>query len=285
MKFGIGLFTTDKTPAPAAFARAVEERGFHSIWVPEHTHIPTSRLTPPPTGELELDEAYRRTLDPFVALSAMAAVTERVRLGTGVCVVAQRDPIVTAKATATLDLLSGGRVDFGVGYGWNADEIANHGVAMGERRAVLREHVLAMQALWRDDVAEFHGEHVDFGPSWSWPKPAQPGGLPVLLGGAAGPTLFAHVAEFGAGWMPFGGAGVADALARLARACEERGRSVSDLRIVVFGAVLDSPAKLDHYERIGVSEVVLRVPTDGPDEVMASLDRLADAVGRSGHSG
>ncbi|MFN8103056.1 MAG: LLM class F420-dependent oxidoreductase [Acidimicrobiia bacterium] len=280
MEFGVSLFMTDRTVGPVEFARAVEERGFDSLYVPEHTHIPTSRLTPPPTGEDELDEAYRRTLDPFVALAAMAAVTERVRLGTGISVVAQREPIVTAKAAATLDLISGGRFDLGVGYGWNADEIAHHGVAMAERREILREHVLAMQALWRDEEAEFHGRHVDFGPSWSWPKPATTGGVPVLVGGAAGPTLFEHVAEFGAGWMPFGGAGIGAALPRLAEECDKRGRSVSDLRIVVFGVVPDPPAKLDHYAEIGVTEVVLGIPAGDSAEVTATLERFADAVNR-----
>lgn len=280
MNFGVTLFMTDQTVGPVDFARAVEERGFDSLYIPEHTHIPTSRLTPPPTGEDELDEAYRRTLDPFVALAAMATVTERVRLGTGICVVAQREPIVTAKAAATLDLVSGGRLDLGVGYGWNADEIAHHGVVIAERRAVLREHVLAMQAIWRDTEPEFHGRHVDFGPSWSWPKPTQRGGVPVLIGGAAGPTLFDHVAEFGAGWMPFGGAGLAAALPRLAHACERYGRSLSERRIVVFGVAPDPPGKLDHYEEAGATDVVLRVPPGDRDAVLATLDRLAAAVRR-----
>lgn len=278
MKFGVTLFMTDRTVGPVEFACAVEERGFDSLYVPEHTHIPTSRLTPPPTGGDELDEAYKRTLDPFVALAAMAAVTERVRLGTGVCVLAQRDPIVTAKAAATLDLVSGGRLDLGVGYGWNSDEIAHHGVAMRERRAVLREHALAMQALWRHDVAEFRGDHVQLGPSWSWPKPVQSGGVPILIGGAPGPTLFAHIAEFGAGWIPFGGSGVAAALPDLANACEMAGRTLSDLRICLFGIVPDSPAKLEHYESLGVSEVIVAVAPGDAAAVGRALDAISAAV-------
>lgn len=278
MKFGVTLFMTDETVGPAEFALAVEERGFDSVYVPEHTHIPARRLTPPPTGEDELDEAYKRTLDPFVALAVMAAVTKRIRVGTGVCVLAQREPIVTAKAAATLDVASGGRLDLGVGYGWNADEIADHGITMSERRAVLREHALTMQALWRDDLASFHGDHVDLEPSWSWPKPVQEGGVPILLGGAAGPTLFAQIAEFGAGWMPFGGSGVGAALPDLARACEAAGRRLSDLRLCLFGVVPDSPGKLEHYRSLGITEIVLRVPAGGSSAVRRDLDRLEAVV-------
>lgn len=278
MKFGVTLFMTDETIGPAELGRAAEDRGFDSVYVPEHTHIPTLRATPPPTGEADLPAAYKRTLDPFVALTAMAAVTERIRLGTGVCVLAQHEPIATAKAAATLDHISGGRLDLGVGYGWNADEIAHHGVTMRDRRAVLREHALAMQALWRDEVAEFHGDHVDFGPSWAWPKPVQPGGVPVLLGGAAGPTLFRHIAEFGAGWIPFGGGGVADALGDLAATCGAIGRDMRDLRICLFGVVPEPTGKLAYYESLGVSEVVLRVPAGGPDIALPALDHLAEVV-------
>jgi probable F420-dependent oxidoreductase len=181
------MFATDRTMGPVALARAAEERGFHSLYLPEHTHIPVSRRTRPPTGGDTLAEEYKRTLDPFVALSAAAAVTDRILLGTGICVVAQREPIVTAKAIATLDRMSGGRFVFGIGFGWNEDEIAQHGIAMPDRRAVAREHVLAMRALWGDEVGEFHGAHVTIEPSWSWPKPMRPEGPPILIGGAPGP--------------------------------------------------------------------------------------------------
>src|SRR5438552_4243074 len=178
----------------ASLARAVEERGLHSLYLPEHTHIPVSRRTPPPTGDAELAERYKRTPDPLVALAVAAAVTERIRLGTGICVIAQREPIVTAKAIATLDLVSNGRFVLGLGFNWNEDEVENHGVEMKRRRAVAREHVLAMQRLWADDVAGFEGEFVRFTPSWSWPKPVQKPWPPVLVGGAPGPRLFAHIA-------------------------------------------------------------------------------------------
>jgi alkanesulfonate monooxygenase SsuD/methylene tetrahydromethanopterin reductase-like flavin-dependent oxidoreductase (luciferase family) len=245
------MFMTDQTMGPVELARAVEERGLYSLYVPEHTHIPTSRMTPPPTGDAELREEYKRTLDPFVAL-AMAA----------------------AKAVATIDSASGGRFVFGIGFGWNEDEIVNHGVAMNQRRDVARERVLAMQALWNDDVASFDGDFVHLAPSWSWPKPVQPGGPPVLIGGAPGPKLFAHVAEYADGWIPIGGAGVRAALPDLARACEARGRDPQTLRIVPFGTVPD-PGKLDYYESIGITELVLRLPSGTSDRILPKLDEYA----------
>jgi probable F420-dependent oxidoreductase len=271
------MFITDLTMTPAALARAVEDRGFGSLYIPEHTHIPTSRRTPPPTGDAELANEYKRTLDPLVALTSAAAATERLMVGTGIMLVAQRDPIVTAKAIATLDTLSGGRFVLGIGFGWNADELEDHGVTMKERRAVARERVLAMRALWRDDVASFDGEHVHLPPSWSWPKPVQPGGPAILIGGAAGPIMFAHVAEYADGWIPIGGRGVRAALPDLHRACEAVGRDPAELRIVPFGTVPD-PGKLDYYESIGVTEVVLRLPSADDATVLGILDRYTNLL-------
>jgi probable F420-dependent oxidoreductase len=279
MRYGVTMFMTDQTMSPVALARAVEERGLHSLYVPEHTHIPTSRLTPPPTGDAELRDEYKRTLDPFVALAMAAAATERLLVGTGICLVAQRDPIVTAKAIATLDHLSGGRFVLGIGFGWNADEIAAHGVTMPDRRAVTREHVLAMRALWRNDVGSFDGEFVQIAPSWSWPKPVQPLGPPVLIGGAPGPKLFRHVAEYADGWIPIGGAGVRAALSDLHRACEAVDRDPATLQIVPFGTMPDA-GKLEYYESIGVTEVVLRLPGAGADRVLPILDEYAPLVVR-----
>ncbi|MGZ6952451.1 MAG: LLM class F420-dependent oxidoreductase [Acidimicrobiia bacterium] len=278
MQIGITMFATDQTMDFVALAREAEARGFHSLYVPEHTHIPTSRRTPPPTGGDALAEEYKRTLDPLVALAAAAASTERILLGTGICVVAQREPIVTAKAVATLDRISAGRFVFGIGFGWNADEIEDHGIGMADRRAIAREHVLAMRALWRDDIAEFHGEHVDIAPSWSWPKPVRPEGPPVLVGGAAGPKLFAHVAEYADGWIPIGGAGIRAALDDLRRACDAAGRDAATLRIVPFGTV-PSPGKLDYYAELGIHEIVLRIPGGTADEVLPVLDGFAELVG------
>jgi probable F420-dependent oxidoreductase len=278
VRYGVTMFITDLTMAPAALARAVEDRGFGSLYVPEHTHIPTSRRTPAPTGDAELAEEYKRTLDPLVAMTSAAAATERLVVGTGIMLVAQRDPIVTAKAIASLDHVSGGRFVLGIGFGWNADELEDHGVTMKERSAVVRERVLAMRALWRDDVASFDGEHVHIPPSWSWPKPVQPGGPPILIGGAAGPIMFAHVAEYADGWIPIGGRGVRAALPDLHRACEAVGRDPAALRIVPFGTVPD-PGKLEYYESIGVSEVVLRLPSADEATVLRTLDRYVTLLG------
>jgi probable F420-dependent oxidoreductase len=278
MRYGVTMFMTDETMPPADLARAVEERSLYSLYVPEHTHIPTTRLTAPPTGDAELREEYKRTLDPFVALAMAAAVTERLVVGTGICLVAQREPIVTAKAVASLDQLSGGRFVLGIGFGWNADEIAAHGVSMPDRRAVTREHVLAMRALWSNDVGSFDGEFVQIPPSWSWPKPVRPQGPRVLIGGAPGPKLFAHVAEYADGWIPIGGAGVRAAMPDLHRACEAAGRDPATLHIVPFGTVPDA-GKLEYYESIGVTEVVLRLPSGGADRVLPILDQYAPLVG------
>jgi probable F420-dependent oxidoreductase len=278
VRYGISIFATDLSIAITDLAREAEARGFESLWVPEHTHIPVSRRTPPPTGDAELPEQYRRCLDPFVALTAAATVTERLRVGTGICLVAQHDPIATAKAVASLDLVSGGRFSFGVGYGWNEDEMEAHGVVYGERRAIAREHVLAMQALWREDEATFTGDHVQLAPSWSWPKPVQKPWPPVLVGGAAGPKLFAHIAEFADGWIPIGGAGMTEALPRLRDAVGAAGRDPSTLQIIPFGSV-PNPGKLEHFRSIGVTEVVFMLPSAPRDVVLPILDRQAAHLG------
>ncbi len=277
MRYGITIFPTDRSIAIVDLAREAEARRFDSLWVPEHTHIPVSRRTPPPTGDDELPDHYRRCLDPLVALTAAAMVTERLRVGTGVCLVAQRDPLVTAKAVASLDLVSGGRFNFGVGFGWNEDELEDHGVVYRERRDVAREHVLAMQRLWVEDEAEFRGKHVTFGPSWSWPKPVQRPWPPILLGGAAGPKLFAHVVEYGDGWIPIGGAGLTAAIPDLQRAMAGAGRDPSSLQIVAFGSIPD-PGKLEHFAAVGVTEVVFGLPSAPRDDVLRVLDRLATVI-------
>lgn len=277
MQFGVTMFATDNTMSVPDLARAAEQRGLSSLYIPEHTHIPTSRRTPPPTGDAELPEEYRRTVDPFVALAAAAAVTERIRIGTGICVVAQRDPIVTAKAVATLDVVSGGRFDFGIGFGWNHDEMESHGVDVKRRRDRVREHMLVMKALWTDDVASFDGEYVHLEPSWSWPKPVQQGGPPVLLGGAAGPKLFAHLAEYCDGWFPIGGGGVRAALPDLQRACEEVGRDPSEIRLVPFGTIPNAE-KIEYYASIGIDEIVLRIPGGDASAVLPLLDKYGALV-------
>jgi probable F420-dependent oxidoreductase len=270
------MFPTDKSIRPDDLARETEDRGFDSLWFPEHTHIPVSRLTPAPAGE-PLAEEYYRSLDPMVALMAAAAATERIRIGTGIALVAQRDPISAAKEVATLDLLSGGRFAYGVGYGWNKEELADHGVAFSERRDVVRERVLAMQRLWADDEASFKGEHVAFEATFQWPKPIQRPGPPVLVGGSPGPKLFAHVAEYAQGWIPIGAAGIRESLPDLRRAMEEAGRDFAELEIVPFGSEA-SAEKLDYFESIGITEVVFRVPAAPADDVLPILDRQAKII-------
>ena len=206
MKIGLTMFATDVAIDPVELAVEAEARGFSSLWLPEHTHIPVSRETPWPWKPDEpLPEMYTRSMDPISVLSACAHATSTLTLATGVSLAAQHDPITYAKAWATLDVLSNGRARFGVGYGWNREEMRTHGVEFATRRAHAREHVLAMHELWGNDVAQFSGEHVSFESSFSWPKPVQRPRIPTYLGGGAGPKMFAAIAEFGDGWIPHGG--------------------------------------------------------------------------------
>lgn len=276
MRYGVTVFLTDKSIGIVELAGAVEERGLDSLWLPEHTHIPTSRATPPPTGDAELAEEYLRCVDPFVTLGAAAAVTSTLRLGTGIALVAQRDPIITAKAVATLDRLSGGRFALGVGFGWNAEEMADHGVDYGSRREHARESILAMRSLWEDDEASYAGDHVQFAPSWSWPKPVQRP-LPVLLGGGGGPKLFAQIVEYAQGWIPIGGSGLGKALPKLRAAATAAGRDPQTLEIVPFGSQPD-PGKLDYFASLGVTECVFRLPSAPRDIVLPILDEQARLV-------
>lgn len=274
MRLGVTMFVTDLSMPAHELAREAEDRGFSSVFLPEHTHIPAARSTPAPTGAAELPQEYSRTCDPLISLAAAAVVTDRIRLGTGVALAAQREPIVTAKAIASLDRLSGGRFTFGVGFGWNVEEAADHGVPWRRRRELVRENVLAMRELWTRDEAAFAGEFVNFAPSWSWPKPA--GHVPVLLGGAGGPKLFAHVAEYGDGWMPIGGSGLKEALPRLRDACAAAGREM--VEVVPF-SVLPDRGKFDYFAELGVCESVLGLPTGGRDVVLPVLDAYARYLG------
>lgn len=276
MKLGITIFLTDQVMDPVRLAREAEARGFASLYFPEHTHIPVARHTPHPVQGREFDPSYRRTLDPYIALAACASVTERILLGTGVGVVAQHDPIILAKELATLDLLSNGRLVLGVGYGWNRDEIADHGVDPARRRGRLREVMLAMTELWSHEVAEFHGKHVEFPPSWSWPKPVQQPRPRALIGGPAGPKLFGHIAEFADGWMPLGASGFREALPQLRDAFADAGRDPASAEAVPFG-VVPTPGKLEYLRSLGVREVVVALPSGGVDEVLPVLDGYAQA--------
>jgi probable F420-dependent oxidoreductase len=273
MRYGVTIFPTDLSIGVVELARACEERGLDSLYLPEHTHIPTSRRTPWPVApDRPIDEKYKRSLDPLVGLGAAAAVTTSLRLGTGILLVAQRDPITTAKALASVDHLSNGRLVVGIGFGWNEDEMEHHGVEYRTRRKKGREHVLAMRRIWEDEEASFDGEHVRFGPSWCWPKPVQRP-LPVLVGGAAGPTLFNHIAEYAQGWIPIGGSGLREHLPRLRDAVAEAGRDPDELEIVPL-AVQPEPGKLDYYESLGITEVVFDLPSAGADVVLPILDRF-----------
>jgi probable F420-dependent oxidoreductase len=274
MNFGVSMFPTRYSIGPAELARAVEERGFESLFVPEHTHIPTSRRSPWPGGP-DLPDHYRETLDPFLALTAAAGVTERLLLGTGICLVVERDPITTAKEVATLDLLSGGRFLFGVGGGWNREEMENHGTDPTRRFAVLRERVLAMKEIWTHDEGEFHGEHVNFDPLWQWPKPVQRPHPPVLVAGN-GPGTLDRVLDYGDGWIPIPGRGavkLGEGTARLRQLAAERGRD--PIPVTVFGAS-PAPEVLDHYAAAGVDRVLFQLPSVGSAEALTLLDNYAN---------
>lgn len=279
MRFSVTIFLTDETIRPAEVAREVEARGFHALYVPEHTHIPTSRKTPAPMGE-PLPQYYRRCLDPLMAMTAAATATTTLRVGTGICLVAQRDPIVTAKEVATLDLISQGRFTFGVGFGWNEDEAEHHGVTdFDNRREMVREKLLAMRELWTSEEAEFDGKHVRFSPSWQWPKPLQQPHPPVWLGVGAGPRNLAFLAEFADGWIPIGGRGLAAALPDVHRALEQAGRDIANFDIVPFGSSPDE-GKFEHFAKLGVTEVVAYAPPAGRDKVMGFLDDYVATVER-----
>ena len=281
MRFGITCFLTDRDMAPSELARAVEERGFTSLYLPEHTHLPVRADTPPALVEGVRIDDYKRSLDPFVALATAVPVTSSLRLGTGIILAAQHDPIVLAKQVATIDHLSGGRFELGIGFGWNRAEAADHGVPFGDRRAIAREHILCMRALWRDDPAEFHGEFLNLDPCWTAPKPAQGADVPVLIGGGATGANFAATAEYGDGWMPIGGSGLGEALPELRRVFEEAGRDPEQLRVLPFGTV-PTDAKLEHFVHLGIDEVVLRLPGGSPSEILEVLDSHATFVDRFG---
>jgi probable F420-dependent oxidoreductase len=276
MKLGINMFPTRYSIGPAELARAVEERGFESLFFPEHTHIPTSRRSPWPGGP-DMPDQYRETLDLFLALTAAATVTERILLGTGICLVVERDPITTAKEVATLDLLSGGRVLFGIGGGWNREEMENHGTDPTTRFALMRERVLAMKEIWTHEEAEFHGRYVDFDPIWQWPKPVQQPHPPVLVAGN-GPRTLERVMEYGDGWIPIPGRGsvpLGEGTARLREMAAEAGREPPP--VTVFGARPQAEV-LDHYAAAGVDRVLFALPPVEAAEAFKFLDTYANLV-------
>ena len=276
MQTGIAIFDTEYSIDVQELARAAEERGFESLWVPEHTHIPTSRKSPFAGGELP--EQYKHTLDPFVSLTAAAMVTTRLKLGTGICLVIERDTITTAKSVASVDHVSKGRFLFGVGGGWNREEMENHGTEFSTRFKRLEEQVRAMKEIWTKDEAQFHGRFVNFDPIWAWPKPAQKPHPPVLLGGESGHTL-QRVVDYCEGWFPRGRAGdvilagLKDLQARAARA----GRDMKTISVSVFGARPDE-ATLETYAGAGITRAILRLPSDGRDVILPLLDQYAKLI-------
>jgi probable F420-dependent oxidoreductase len=274
MKIGFYYFATDYAMPVAEVARALEERGFESLFLPEHTHIPISRRTPWPGGA-ELPRQYAHTLDPFVALAVAAAVTSRLRIGTGICLLTQRDPIVTAKEVATLDLVSNGRVEFGIGAGWNAEEMANHGTAFETRFRVMVDRAKAMRAIWTEEEAAYEGEFTRFEPIWQWPKPVQKPHPPILLGGESRHTM-RRVMEFCDGWFPRGRAfgDPAAEMAKLRRFADEAGRAIGTVSTTLFGATPEA-AYLDRCRAAGVDRALLSLPSDERDKVMPMIDQYA----------
>jgi probable F420-dependent oxidoreductase len=275
MKFGVMMFATDYSIGPVELARAAEEHGFESLFLPEHTHIPASRRSPWPGGA-ELPQEYWHALDPFVALSAAAAVTSRIKLGTGICLVIERDPIVLAKEVASLDFISGGRFLFGIGGGWNLEEMENHGTDPNTRWKVLRERIAAMKQIWAHDAAEYHGTFVNFDPIWSWPKPVQQPHPPIIVGGS-GPRVLQRVVAYGDEWMPNRVPldQLPGRIAELQQLATAAGRG--PLPVTWFGARPDREA-IERLERAGVSRCVFGMPSAGADVVLPLLRRCADAA-------
>lgn len=274
MEIGVGIFPTAETIRPDVLAAAAEQRGFGALWFPEHTHIPVDH-TPYPAGG-PLPDFYRRTFDPFVALALAASTTSTITLATGICLLAQHDHIATAKAVASLDVVAGGRIRFGVGYGWNRPEVEHHGIAFEQRRAVVHERIQAVKALWTQDEASFDGDHVSLSPSHAWPKPLQKPHPPVVLGAGAGPRTFERLVDHCDGWLPIPGRGgsLSTLAPQLWQACEDAGRDPATMPIWVAGAKPDA-ATLERYAELGLAGAFFWLPQDDESQVLARLDDLA----------
>ena len=280
MQFGAMMFATDYAIRPDDLAKMLEDRGFESFWVPEHTHIPASRVSPWPGGP-DLPKEYWHTYDPFVALTAAAGATKSIKLGTGICLMIERDPIVTAKEVATLDMLSGGRFIFGIGGGWNAEEMENHGTNFKSRWRLLREQILAMKEIWTQEEAEYHGDHVDFDKIWAYPKPVQRPHPPIIMGGD-GATTFDRVVEYCDGWMPVSGRSsegpsLAEKIAMLKRQAQDAGRDPTSISISVFGARPDSDL-VDRFKEAGVDRVIFTLPPSDRATVTPVIDECARLI-------
>ncbi len=276
MKIGAVMFFTDYSMSPAALGRALEERGFESLWVPEHSHIPLSRKSEYPAGG-PLIRPYYDIMDPFLVLNAAAAATTRLKVGTGVCLMNQRDPIITAKMVSTIDQLSAGRFLFGVGNGWNQDEMENHGTVFETRHKLARERIEAMKTIWTQDAPEYHGEFVNFDPMNQWPKPVQKPHPPVIVGGAF-PFAARRAIRYGDGWIPRADRleqdGVGTLIDKFRAMAKEAGRDPAELPISIF-RVPDDMTKLRYCQEIGIDRVVFTVPAEREDKVLPILDRWA----------
>jgi probable F420-dependent oxidoreductase len=275
MDFGVAIFPTEDVQDPAELGRMAEQRGFECLLFPEHTHIPASRESPYPAGG-ELPPEYSRTYDPFVALSAVATATERIRLGTGICLVIERDPIITAKEVASIDALSGGRFLFGIGAGWNHEEMRNHGTDPSRRFGIMRERVEAMKAIWTEEEASYSGRYVDFERIWCWPKPAQKPNPPILVGGN-GKQVLQRVVRYGDEWLPnrVRDEDLAARVAELQRLAEEHGRAA--IPVTLVGRVRD-PTAVEQLEQAGVHRIVSWLPAHGRDAVEQALDEYQAAM-------
>ena len=280
MKYGAMMFSPDYSIRPDDLAKMLEERGFESMWVPEHTPIPAYRQSAWPGGG-ELPKDYWHTYDPFVALTAAAAVTNEIKLGTGICLMIERDPITTAKEIASLDLISNGRFIFGIGGGWNSEEMEDHGTDFRTRWRLLRENILAMKQIWTADEAEFHGEYVNFDKMWAYPKPLQKPHPPILMGGD-GPTTFDRVVEYCDGWMPIGsrnsgGPSLSEKIALLKRQASEAGRDPESLDITSFG-VRPDPELVARLEESGVNRIIFTLPSEERAQVTPLIDECARLI-------
>jgi probable F420-dependent oxidoreductase len=283
VEFGVGIFPTEDSQLPSELARLAEERGFEYLLFPEHTHIPASRETPYPAGG-ELPPEYSHTYDPFVALTAAATVTERLKIGTGICLVIERDPIVTAKEVASLDTLSDGRFLFGVGAGWNAEEMRNHGTDPSKRFGIMRERIEAMKAIWSEDEASYSGRYVNFERVWSWPKPVQQPHPPILVGGN-GPQVIDRVIAFGDEWMPNrigDDDGMIERIDELNRRAQDAGRDPIPVRLA---GLMRDPARLERLEQAGVTSGFFWLPPRDRDEILRAFDKYAAAVSEYQGSG
>ena len=277
MDFGVTMFATDYAVRVDDLARETEARGFESLWFPEHTHIPASRRSPWPGGP-NLPKEYWHTVDLFVAMATAAAVTKTLKVASGICLLVERDPITTAKEVASVDHLSGGRVLFGIGGGWNAEEMEHHGTPFKERWKVLRERVLAMKRIWTEDEASFDGTYVRFEPIWSWPKPVQKPHPPIILGGH-GPLAVKRVVDYCDGWIPIGvrAGNLKDGIEELHRAAREKGRDPRTISVSLYGAPADGDT-LKQLRDLGVDRAIFALPSKPRDEVLPLLDRYAAAM-------